>query len=49
VGIPEDIKLSAGTPFVPAGTGTTGVGIVTDVLAAADPDPEPDPAGPDAD
>jgi len=31
---------------VPAGTGTTGVGIVTGVLAA---DPDPDPTGPDAD
>ena len=34
VGIPEEIKLSAGAPFAPTGTGTMGVGY-------DEPEPEP--------
>jgi len=44
VDMPDEMKGSGGTPFVPDGTGTTGVGSV--VVADDDTDPEP-PGGDD--
>jgi hypothetical protein len=35
--MPDEIEGSGGTPFVPDGTGTTGVGSV--VVAVTDPEP----------
>ena len=43
-GMPDVKKGSGGTPFVPDGTGTTGVGNVV----VADDTTDPEPAGDDA-
>jgi hypothetical protein len=42
--MPEEIKLSAGAPFAPAGTGTTGVGCDEPEPVIPVPDTEPEPA-----
>lgn len=42
--MPEEIKLSAGTPFAPAGTGTTGVGCDEPEPVIPVPDTEAEPA-----
>lgn len=46
--MPDDIKGSGGTPFVPDGTGTTGVGsvvVVVVIVTVTNPEPAADGDG----
>lgn len=48
--MPDDIKLSGGIPFVPGGTGTTGVGGIVPfnfvIVVPVDPNPKEEEAEP---